>query len=231
MRCRRSFLSPKGTDFVLDRKERGDLQRTAPLHGAVRWPASERRAARTTQSVRHAFGEGHVARPLLQASPVIQIHAILAFLALLLGAVQLFRKKGDAVHRALGRIWVGLMAIVALSSFFVWTIRLVWLFSPIHLLSIFVLAMLWRGVKAARAHDVARHMKTMQYTYFFGLVITGLLTFIPGRTMYLVAFGRGGASPEKLLVFAVIVVAAAVISVVVYRWRATPRGKAFVLTH
>ena len=33
--------------------------------------------------------------PLLHASPVIQIHALFAFLALLLGAVQLFRKKGD----------------------------------------------------------------------------------------------------------------------------------------
>jgi uncharacterized membrane protein len=169
--------------------------------------------------------------PLLHASPVIQIHALLAFLALLLGAVQLFRKKGDAVHRALGRTWVGLMAMVALSSFFIWTIRLVWLFSPIHLLSIFTLVMLWRGIKAARGGDINRHRKTMQITYFFALIITGLLTFIPGRTMYFVAFGRDGATPEKLMVFAGVVVAAAAISLAVMRWRTTPRGKAFVLTH
>src|SRR5437667_11747655 len=100
--------------------------------------------------------------PLWHAPLVIQIHAICAFLALLLGAVQLFRKKGDPIHRAIGKTWVGLMAIVALSSFFIWTIRMVWVFSPIHLLSIFVLVMLWRGVKAARAHDVARHQKTMR---------------------------------------------------------------------
>src|SRR5205823_5181919 len=90
--------------------------------------------------------------PLFQAPLVIQIHAICAFLALLLGAVQLFRKKGDPVHRALGKTWVGLMAFVALSSFFIWTLRVVWLFSPIHLLSIFVLVMLWRGVTRARNH-------------------------------------------------------------------------------
>src|SRR5882672_2898258 len=148
--------------------------------------------------------------PLLHASPIIQVHALFAFLALLLGAVQLFRKKGDALHRAIGRTLVGLMAIVALSSFFIWTIRVVWLFSPIHLLSIFVLVMLWRGVKAARARDVARHRKTMQGTYFFGLVITGLLTFIPGRTMYFVAFGPGGATPEKLAIFAGVVIVAVV---------------------
>jgi uncharacterized membrane protein len=169
--------------------------------------------------------------PLLHSSPVIQIHALFAFLALLLGAVQLFRKKGDTVHRALGRTWVGLMAIVALSSFFIWTIRLVWLFSPIHLLSIFTLVMLWRGVKAARAGDIHRHMKTMQITYLVALVITGLLTFIPGRTMYFVAFGRAGATPEKLAVFAAVLIAAVAISLGVMRWRSTPSGKAFVLSH
>jgi hypothetical protein len=115
--------------------------------------------------------------------------------------------------------------------FFIWTIRPVWVFSPIHLLSIFVLVMLWRGVRAALAHDVARHQKTMRATYFLGLVITGLLTFIPGRTMYLVAFGPGGATPEKLAVFAGLVVAAVAISLSVLRWRGTPRGKTFVLTH
>ena len=66
--------------------------------------------------------------PLLNASPVIQVHALCAVAALLLGAVQLFRKKGDLLHRALGRTWVALIALVALSSFFIWTIRLV----PLH---------------------------------------------------------------------------------------------------
>src|SRR5258707_15476671 len=134
------------------------------------------------------------------------------FLAFLLGAVQLFRKKGDPIHRALGKTWGGLMAFVALSSFFIWTLRVVWLFSPIHLLSIFVLVMLWRGVQRARNHDIAGHRKAMQATYFFGLVITGLLTFIPGRTMYLVAFGPGGATAEKLVIFGSITVVVAVLS-------------------
>ena len=102
--------------------------------------------------------------PLLHANPVIQAHARCAMFALLLGAVQFFRKKGDATHRMLGRTWVVLMAIVAFSGFFIWTIRLVWLFSPIHLLSIFVLVMLWRGVTAARRGDIDRHMKTMRGT-------------------------------------------------------------------
>jgi uncharacterized membrane protein len=169
--------------------------------------------------------------PLLDASPVIQLHALCAFAALLLGAAQLFRKKGDPVHRALGRTWVGLMAIVALSSFFIWTIRLVWLFSPIHLLSIFTLFMLWRGVSAARRGDIRRHSRTMQITYVAALIVTGLLTFLPGRIMYHVAFGRDGATPEKLVVFAAVTIAAAVLTWAVTRWRATARGKAFILAH
>ena len=159
--------------------------------------------------------------PLLHASPVIQIHAYVAVLALLLGAVQLFRKKGDWLHRMMGRTWVALMAIVALSSFFIWTIRLVWLFSPIHLVSLFTLAMLWRGVAFARKHDIKHHMLTMEFTYFLALVVTGLLTFLPGRIMYQVAFGPDGATPEKLMVFGGIVVAALILSgaVIVVRRR------------
>jgi uncharacterized membrane protein len=59
--------------------------------------------------------------PLLHASPVIQIHALIAIAALLLGAVQLFRTKGDRLHRALGRVWVALLATVAVSGLFIWT--------------------------------------------------------------------------------------------------------------
>jgi|SRR5665213_642460 len=177
-------------------------------------------------AARSASGRQMSLDPLLQASPLIRIHAACAAAALALGAVQLFRKKGDPVHRAIGKTWVRLMAIVALSSFFIWTIRTFWLFSPIHFLSIFVLVMLWRGVTFARRGDIEHHSKTMQYTYFLGLVVTGLLTFIPGRIMYRVAFGQDGATPEKLTIFAAIVVAVAAVGLVLVRWRETTEGKA-----
>lgn len=153
--------------------------------------------------------------PLLHASPVIQIHAVVALIAMLVGAVQLSRKKGDWLHRMMGRIWVALMAVVALSSFFIWTIRLWWMFSPIHLISVFTLAMLWIGVNHARKHDIKRHMRTMEYTYFLALVVTGLLTFLPGRIMYIVAFGEDGATPQKLEIFGGIVGLAAIIATVI----------------
>jgi uncharacterized membrane protein len=169
--------------------------------------------------------------PLLSASPLIQMHALAAFLALLIGAVQLFRKKGDAPHRRLGTLWVALMAIVALSSFFIWTIRLWGLFSPIHLISIFTLVMLWRGVRFARAHNIRMHQRTMQFTYLLALVVTGLFTFLPGRIMNRVAFGPEGATPEKLEIFAGVVVVVAAAVWLTMRWRRSTRGEAFITAH
>jgi uncharacterized membrane protein len=169
--------------------------------------------------------------PLLHSSPIIVLHAAVATLAIFLGAVQLFRRKGDRLHRAVGRAWVALMAIVAGSGLFIWTIRTFWLFSPIHLLSIFVLVMLWRGVSAARRGDIARHRRIMVLTYLVGLILTGLLTLIPGRTMARVAFGPAGPTPGRLAAMAAIVAVIAVATLLVLRWRRTPAGRAFVARH
>lgn len=81
------------------------------------------------------------------------------------------------------------MLVVALSSFWIHEIRLVGPWSPIHLLSIFALAMLVLGVMAARAHNVRRHRITMASIFFGALVIAGLFTFMPGRIMHAVVFG------------------------------------------
>ena len=52
-----------------------------------------------------------------QASPIPH-HALAAFAAVIIGAIQLWMRKGGRVHRIMGYIWVALMATVALSSFF-----------------------------------------------------------------------------------------------------------------
>jgi uncharacterized membrane protein len=62
--------------------------------------------------------------PLLEASPAIRYHAFAAIFAFALGIVQFAAPKGTVPHRALGWLWVVLMAGVSLSSFFIHTIRL-----------------------------------------------------------------------------------------------------------
>jgi|SRR5215467_13605941 len=127
--------------------------------------------------------------PLLEASPVIQMHAFAAMGAFALGLVQLAAPKGTLPHRTIGWVWVTLMAVIALSSFFIHGMRMVGPFSPIHLLSIFTLIMLPLAVLHARRHAVKKHRGAMIGIFVGGLVIAGAFTFLPGRVMHAVAFG------------------------------------------
>jgi uncharacterized membrane protein len=128
--------------------------------------------------------------PLLNASPAIQIHAFAAMAAFALGVVQLAAPKGTLPHRTIGWIWVALMLAVSTTSFWIHEIRLWGPWSPIHLLSIFTLATLPLGVLYAKRHRVANHRNVMIAIFTGALVIAGLFTFVPGRIMYAVVFGR-----------------------------------------
>ena len=126
--------------------------------------------------------------PLLSASPGIIVHSFAAMGAFVVGLVQLVGSKGTAVHRTLGWIWVLTMATIAISSFWIHGIKQVGNYSWIHGLSIYVLVMLPLGVLAARRHRVAAHSRTMTGLFLGGLLIAGLFTLLPGRTMHQVVF-------------------------------------------
>ena len=127
--------------------------------------------------------------PLLDAAPAIPLHAFAAMAAFALGLVQFAAPKGTLPHRTLGWIWVALMALVAVSSFWIHQIRLVGPWSPIHLLSIFTPIMLVLGVFYARRHNVRGHRITMISIFAGALLVAGLFTFVPGRIMHAVVFG------------------------------------------
>ena len=127
--------------------------------------------------------------PLLNAEPAIQLHAFTAMAAFALGVVQLSAPKGTLPHRTAGWIWVALMVIVAVSSFFIHDLRVWDAWSPIHLLSVFTLAMLPLAVMHARRHRVDRHRRAMIAIFVGALVIAGLFTLAPGRIMHAVVFG------------------------------------------
>jgi uncharacterized membrane protein len=127
--------------------------------------------------------------PLLEAAPGIPLHAFAAMAAFLLGLVQFASPKGTLPHRTIGWIWVGLMAVVAASSFWIHTIRLVGPFSPIHLLSIFTLVVLPLAVWRAHTHRVVDHRRMMIFLFTGALVVAGVFTLVPGRIMHRVIFG------------------------------------------
>ena len=123
-----------------------------------------------------------------QTSPIPH-HALAAFAAVIIGALQLWMRKGGRVHRIMGYIWVALMAIVALSSFFIHEIKMFGAFSPIHLLSIFTLWSLYMAIRAAKDRRINAHRRWMQNLYVMALLITGAFTLLPGRTMHVILFG------------------------------------------
>ncbi len=127
--------------------------------------------------------------PLLDAAPAIPLHALAAMAAFVLGVVQFAAPKGTLPHRTIGAVWVGLMAVVAISSFWIHQLRLVGPWSPIHLLSIFTLLMLPLAVWKAHTHQVAAHRRIMIYLFSGALVVAGLFTLVPGRIMHTVLFG------------------------------------------
>ena len=139
--------------------------------------------------------------PFYSASLLIQVHAVAAIAAFGLGGAVLFRKKGTPTHRVLGRIWVMLMAITAVSSLFIWTIHTWGPFSPIHILSVATLVGLWKAIGYARARNITAHRRMMQGLYLGALLIAGWFTFWPGRIMNHIVFGPDGADFTESLVF------------------------------
>jgi uncharacterized membrane protein len=119
----------------------------------------------------------------------IPVHAIMAMIAIILGGIQLSMKKGGAIHKLLGRIWVGLMLIVAISSLFIHEIKLWGAYSPIHLLSLWTIFSLGLGIYFVRVGNIKRHKQVMIALYFFALILTGFFTLYPGRVMHQILIG------------------------------------------
>ena len=126
---------------------------------------------------------------LLNAPVVVQLHAYCAIAALIIGGIQLARTKGGIAHRTMGYIWVTLMVIIALSSFWIHEINQWNGFNLIHLLSVLTLVSVPLGIHAIRRGNVDRHRKAMTSLFWSALVVGGLFTLMPGRIVHRMLFG------------------------------------------
>jgi uncharacterized membrane protein len=117
--------------------------------------------------------------PLLAQPWFIQLHAFGAVAAFFLG-----------IARFAGYVWVLLMIVIALTSFFIHSIRLVGPFSPIHLLSLLTLYSAVAAVLHARAGRIRAHKLNMYLLFWAALVGAGAFAFMPDRIMGQVAFGN-----------------------------------------
>lgn len=127
--------------------------------------------------------------PILNANPAIQIHVAAVMVAVVLTPIQLLLQRGSDAHRVIGRIWMIAFALTALSSFFIYTIRWIGPFSPLHILSVVALISLVNAYLAARRGDIENHRWTVLSLIGFALLGAGIFTLLPGRIMHAVLFG------------------------------------------
>ncbi|QJU56736.1 DUF2306 domain-containing protein [Sphingomonas sp. AP4-R1] len=131
----------------------------------------------------------HVATgsPTLSARSIwLPIHLGAAIPIVPLGAWVLVRRKGDRLHRLLGRIWAALMMVVALSSFGL--VGMLGHLGPIHILSLAVTVGIPRAVWLARAGQIRAHLRGMVIIYG-SAVAAALFAFVPGRVLGAWLFG------------------------------------------
>jgi uncharacterized membrane protein len=116
-------------------------------------------------------------------TPIIVAHIAAAIGALVIGGLSFSLRKGTPLHRRLGRLWVVLMLATALLSFGIQTRGH---FSWIHLLSVITLIGVPAALAAAARGNIQVHRRGMRAAYF-GLLIAGMFTLLPGRRLgYLV---------------------------------------------
>ncbi|MEI9989699.1 MAG: DUF2306 domain-containing protein [Rhizomicrobium sp.] len=131
--------------------------------------------------------------PLLHTPPAVQIHVATVVPAFLIGTFLIFvSRKGSALHRAFGYLYLVLMSVTAVTTLFVHQLMPhspFWGLSPIHLLVPLTLFAVVGALRGAWTHNVALHKRAMIGLYVGGMLIAGALTFLPGRIMHAVAFG------------------------------------------
>ena len=107
------------------------------------------------------------------------MHLWAASLALALGAVLLARAKGTPAHRLLGRAWVALMGVVAVSSLWIPSfLEIGW----IHVFTLVVAVGVPQAVLAIRRGNVVAHRRSMIGT-LAGLAGAALFALLPGRLL------------------------------------------------
>jgi uncharacterized membrane protein len=118
--------------------------------------------------------------------PVI-LHVAAVLPTIPLGGWLLLAKKGTAMHKQLGKVWLVLMLITATTAIF---IQSGGSFSWIHLFVPLTFHAAWKVMATARAGNIKAHKNHLVRTYLLALMIPGIAAFlVPGRLMNVMLMG------------------------------------------
>lgn len=118
----------------------------------------------------------------------IQIHMVAAIIALGLGITMYTRRKGTPSHKLIGKLFLALMLITATSAIFIRYIN-DGSFSWIHIFVPVTFFAAWETVHYVRKGNIKGHKRAVSGLFFGALLIPGFLSFLPGRTMWVMVFG------------------------------------------
>lgn len=124
---------------------------------------------------------------ILNASLAVQIHVVVAFLALGIGIAMWLRPKGTPSHKVVGKAFVVLMLITAISAIFIRQVNN-GSFSFIHLFVPLTFLGVYQAITRIRKKNVKGHISAVKGMFFGALLIPGALSFLPGRTLWMVFF-------------------------------------------
>lgn len=129
---------------------------------------------------RAAVGLAPAAPQVREVAVMIHLAAVLP--AIPLGLYVLATRKGGARHRLLGRVWMALMLVTALSALFIRHMNQGH-FSPIHLFVPATLYVMWKAIASARAGRIGDHRRHLVGLFLGALLVPGLFSFLPERLM------------------------------------------------
>lgn len=109
--------------------------------------------------------------------PVVALHAVAALTAVLLGPVQILRRRRDRAHRVLGTVWVSAIVTTCVSSFWIAPGGFSWL----HGLAIWTLACMVAAIVGIRRGSVEMHRGFMIGSYLGTLVAFAFAAVVPVR--------------------------------------------------
>ena len=115
----------------------------------------------------------------------IQIHLFVVVPAIFLGLFNIVLKKGSLFHKANGLLWVVLMLLASISSFFIMPSgSLSWL----HLFAIIVIFSVVSGVIAILQGNKRRHVRFMVGAYIGTVISAFFAVFVEGRLLNSIIF-------------------------------------------
>ncbi|MGF1770636.1 DUF2306 domain-containing protein [Enterovibrio makurazakiensis] len=118
---------------------------------------------------------------------LIYFHLATAVASFCIGTYLLVRRKGSPAHRQLGKVYMLLMMVTAVSTLFIPAQvgpQVFYHFGYIHILSVITLYTVPEAFFAIRKGDIKKHRNAMVILYVMALLVAGAFAFMPGRLLH-----------------------------------------------